>query len=104
MKCYVKTCGDNRGGGTQLCDTHSWQYSTSDYLDFDDWILNKNIERNTIIMLPKKNKLGWAIHNMIGHPLMSLLHLVGLEEAGTYVHDRTIPGRPTKKQRNRLGK
>ena len=104
MTCYVKTCGDNRGVGTQLCDAHSAQYNNSDYLTFDGWIIDKNIERNTIKMLPDKNKLGWAIHNMIGHPLMGILHLVGLEEAGTYVHDRTVPGRPTKKQLNRLGK
>lgn len=43
------------------------------------------------VMRLHMNKLGWAIHNMIGHPLMGILQLVGLQRAGTYVHDKTLP-------------
>jgi len=40
------------------------------------------------------DKLGyfkWTIHNLIAHPLMELLHLVGLGELGGKIHDATLP-------------
>jgi len=40
------------------------------------------------------DKLGyfkWTIHNMIAHPLMEFLHLVGLGELGGKIHDATLP-------------
>jgi len=33
----------------------------------------------------------WALHNMVGHPLMALLDLLGLERAGLWIHDVTLP-------------
>ena len=31
------------------------------------------------------------LHSFIGHPLMALLHLIGLEQAGDWVHDKLFP-------------
>jgi hypothetical protein len=33
----------------------------------------------------------WAIHNLIGHPLMQLLSWLGLTALGIKVHDATVP-------------
>ena len=34
---------------------------------------------------------AWAIHNLIGHPLMQLLSWIGLTRLGIKVHDATVP-------------
>lgn len=42
-------------------------------------------------------KLGYfqfTIHNLIAHPLMEILHLVGLKSWGDFIHDWTLPLRP----------
>lgn len=36
-------------------------------------------------------KYRWAIHNLVGHPLMQLLSWLGLRSWGLWVHDATIP-------------
>jgi hypothetical protein len=33
----------------------------------------------------------WAIHNLIGHPLMQLLSWLGFSSLGIKVHDTTVP-------------
>lgn len=33
----------------------------------------------------------WTLHNVLGHPLSELLHLVGARRASNWVHDQTIP-------------
>lgn len=48
-------------------------------------------------ILMKRNifdRLGyfkWSIHNLFAHPLMELLHLIGLSSWGNKLHDFTIP-------------
>ena len=40
------------------------------------------------------SKLGpfnYTIHNLIAHPIMEVLHLVGLSELGNKLHDATLP-------------
>ena len=39
----------------------------------------------------KWNKNAWMVHNLIGHPLMQLLAMVGLKHAAIRVHDSTVP-------------
>jgi hypothetical protein len=34
---------------------------------------------------------GWAVHNMVGHPLLQLLAWAGFTRLGLRVHDATIP-------------
>jgi hypothetical protein len=34
---------------------------------------------------------GWAVHNLIGHPLLQVLAWVGLLKIGLLIHDLTIP-------------
>lgn len=36
-------------------------------------------------------KNAWAIHNLIGHPLMQFLSWFGFSKAAIWVHDKTIP-------------
>lgn len=33
----------------------------------------------------------WALHNLVAHPLMELLAMVGLTKAAVWVHDNTVP-------------
>lgn len=33
----------------------------------------------------------WAIHNLIGHPLMQILTWLGLPRWGLWVHEATVP-------------
>ena len=37
------------------------------------------------------SKGAWHVHNMIGHPLTSLLSMVGLYKWAFWVHDKTVP-------------
>lgn len=37
------------------------------------------------------NRFKWTLHNLIGHPLMEILNLLGLTACGTWVHDATLP-------------
>jgi len=32
-----------------------------------------------------------TLHNLVGHPLMEILSLVGLQSAARWVHDVTLP-------------
>jgi len=36
-------------------------------------------------------KFRYTIHNLIGHPIMELLHLIGCERLSVWVHDVTLP-------------
>jgi hypothetical protein len=38
-----------------------------------------------------KNRLLQMVHNIIAHPLMEILSLVGLSKIGSIVHDKTLP-------------
>jgi hypothetical protein len=37
------------------------------------------------------NRLRYTLHNLLGHPAMELLHLVGLNRAAWFVHQITLP-------------
>ena len=39
----------------------------------------------------KKNKFAYTVHNLIAHPLMEILHLLGMTEIGNKIHDYTLP-------------
>lgn len=39
----------------------------------------------------KLGRFNFTIHNVIAHPLMEILHLVGLTEWGNKIHDATYP-------------
>jgi hypothetical protein len=34
---------------------------------------------------------NWAIHNLVAHPLMEILHWFGCDDWGEWLHDRTVP-------------
>lgn len=36
-------------------------------------------------------RIEWAVHNIIGHPIMEILFLLGLEKAGLWFHEQTLP-------------
>jgi hypothetical protein len=36
-------------------------------------------------------RIEWAVHNIIGHPLMEICFLLGLERLGLWIHDETLP-------------
>ncbi len=37
------------------------------------------------------NRLRYTLHNLVGHPLMEALHLVGLHRAAWWAHQITLP-------------
>ena len=39
----------------------------------------------------KLGRFNYTIHNMVAHPIMEILHLVGLSEWGDKIHDATLP-------------
>ena len=42
-------------------------------------------------MFNKSNKFNYTIHNLIAHPVMEILHLIGFTELGNKIHDITLP-------------
>lgn len=36
-------------------------------------------------------RIEWAVHNIIGHPIMEIFFLLGLEKAGLWFHEQTLP-------------
>lgn len=38
-----------------------------------------------------REQLGWAVHNVIAHPVSELLFWIGLRSWGDALHDATVP-------------
>ena len=36
-------------------------------------------------------KYRWTLHNLLGHPLSEVFHLLGLSTASEWIHDVTMP-------------
>jgi len=36
-------------------------------------------------------KFAYTLHNVVGHPAMEILHLLGFPVAADWIHDRTLP-------------
>lgn len=36
-------------------------------------------------------RFRYTVHNLVAHPLMEVLHLVGLSDLGDKIHDATLP-------------
>lgn len=37
------------------------------------------------------HRFRWTLHNLIGHPLMEILWLLGAHGMSTWIHDVTLP-------------
>ena len=44
----------------------------------------------------KYKRHAWAIHNLLGHPLMQVFSWLGLTKLGLKIHDITVPNPITK--------
>lgn len=33
----------------------------------------------------------WTLHNLLGHPLSEVAHLLGLDRLAVWIHDVTVP-------------
>lgn len=44
-----------------------------------------------ILNKPSRLYKNWIVHNIIAHPIMQILMLLGLNEVATYIHDNTLP-------------
>ena len=42
-------------------------------------------------MFYNKKKFSYTIHNLLAHPAMEILHLLGFTELGDKIHDITLP-------------
>ena len=42
-------------------------------------------------MQAKHTRHSWAIHNLIGHPLMQILTWLGMTKMALWIHDVTVP-------------
>ena len=36
-------------------------------------------------------RFRYTIHNIVGHPLMEILNLLGLQAQAEWIHNRTLP-------------
>jgi hypothetical protein len=36
-------------------------------------------------------KYQWSIHNLIGHPMSEVFHILGFEKISKQIHDATLP-------------
>lgn len=39
----------------------------------------------------RRDRFKWAVHNLIGHPVMEILGWFGMYELGGWIHDATVP-------------
>jgi hypothetical protein len=39
-------------------------------------------------------RFAYTLHNLVGHPVSEVLHLLGLDRASTWIHDITLPRHP----------
>ena len=37
------------------------------------------------------SRFKYTIHNIIGHPMMEIFHLMGFKKLASWVHDATLP-------------
>ena len=37
------------------------------------------------------SRFRYSLHNIIGHPLMEIFHLLGLKRLSSWIHDSTLP-------------
>lgn len=37
---------------------------------------------------------NWAVHNLVGHPLMQIFSWLGMKDLAAKVHDATVPATP----------
>jgi hypothetical protein len=42
-------------------------------------------------LLSMLGPFAWSLHNIVAHPLMEIVYLVGFERASNWIHDVTIP-------------
>ncbi len=42
-----------------------------------------------IAKLPEKYQ--WSLHNLIGHPISEIFHILGFENLSKQIHDATLP-------------
>jgi len=40
---------------------------------------------------PWRENVGWAVHNLIAHPLSEVVFWLGSERASNWIHDNTVP-------------
>jgi hypothetical protein len=38
-----------------------------------------------------KKRFEFTLHNLIGHPLMEIFHILGCEKLSNLIHDITLP-------------
>ena len=43
------------------------------------------------VNINKSNRFKYTIHNLVAHPMMEILYLLGFEELGNKIHDYTLP-------------
>lgn len=41
--------------------------------------------------LSRLGPFKWSLHNILGHPLSEIMHLIGFEQASNWIHDTTMP-------------
>jgi len=41
-------------------------------------------------------RFRYSLHNIVGHPLMEILNVLGFHAAGNWVHDATLPRKEEK--------
>lgn len=44
----------------------------------------------------KYHRHAWAVHNLVGHPLMQIFSWLGYPQLGLKLHDQTVPNPITK--------
>ena len=44
-------------------------------------------------LVSKLGRFNFTIHNVVAHPVMEALHILGFTEAGNRIHDMTLPER-----------
>lgn len=42
-------------------------------------------------IVSRLGRFKFTVHNLVAHPLMEVLHLIGFSELGDKIHDATLP-------------
>ncbi len=60
----------------------------------------KDPQKSNLKMKRMIQHFSYTTHNLIGHPISEILHIVGLRKASAWIHEFTLPPAAKRQEKN----